>query len=132
MVSSIHVASNQKSAYTQGENRFTEWKFRGVADAAEQAKEKKYSIWDHNDTIRFLAFDSAGCIADKSTDFINYLYAWDDSGVLRRWRSDDDRRTCKKRVLDRLSMTIAKQRVEDVQLFHSDYNQQCSKRLWLQ
>jgi hypothetical protein len=108
MVSSIHVASNQNSAYIQGENGLTERKYRGVADAAEKTKEKNYAIWDHENTIRFLALDSAGCIADKSTDFINDLYARNDSGVLRRWVSDDDRCTCKKWVLDRLSMAIAK------------------------
>jgi hypothetical protein len=106
-VSSIHVATNQPNALTQIDGD-TAWKYRGVANAAEKAKAQKYSIWAHDDSIRFLAFDSAGCIADKSMDFISYLYAREDSGVLRRWTSDDDRRTCKKRVFDRLSMAIAK------------------------
>ena len=75
-------------------------------------KFEKYSLWDHNNYIIPMAFDSSGNIAPKSKSFINKLYATSTgesgSNAQRNWNSEIQRRYLKKDYLDSISLLFAK------------------------
>jgi len=64
----------------------------------------------HDGHIIPLAFDSPGAIAPKSAALINKLYA----SVDDECNSESERLRLKKFFIDSLSMTVAKQRVQDI------------------
>ena len=100
-----------------------EWSFTWVNNAVSKDlykdKIKKYSLWNHDNCIIPMAFDSSGNIAPKSKSFINKLYATstgeNGSHVQRNWNSETQRRYLKKNFLDSISLLFAKFKVKDIQ-----------------
>ena len=98
---SIHVKSNKDKFLKWICDKVTkEWSYTWVNNAISKDPYKdnikKYSLWDHNNCIIPLAFDSSGNIAPKSKSFINKLYATSigESGshTQRNWNSEIQRR----------------------------------------
>ena len=121
---SIHVKSNKDKFLKWSCDKVTkEWSYTWVNNAVAKDlykdKIKKYSLWDHNNCIIPMAFDSSGNIAPKSKSFINKLYATstgeNGSHVQRNWNSETQRRYLKKNFLDSISLLFAKFRVKDIQ-----------------
>ena len=80
-------------------------------------KKNHYEKWVHDKHIISFAFDSAGNIVPGTLEFINKLFAASGKNIERTWNSERGRQILKNWFLNKISMTLAKQRVIDLNQF---------------
>jgi len=127
-VSGIHCESNRPQAFKKLDDDSYDLNQGGVADKAEDAKNKLYAKYDHVEFgidsegrkvektkhIVPFAFDARGGIGNDALTFISKVYGKQTiDGPVRQWQSDSMRTNLRNQLMDKLSCLLARHRALD-------------------